>query len=58
MLPEEEAAIKRLAATVGLPVAAYLRNVALSYQFIRALDDSGVEDRYVSTVILAAWAAS
>ena len=44
VLPEEAAAIKRLAATAGLPVAAYLRNVALSYRFNRNLDDSGVED--------------
>lgn len=43
VLPEEEAAIKRLAATAGLPVAAYLRNVALSYRFNRILDDGGVE---------------
>ena len=44
VLPEEAAAIKRLAATAGLPVAAYLRNVALSHRFKRSLDDSGVED--------------
>ncbi|MCM2359750.1 MAG: conjugal transfer protein TraJ [Geobacteraceae bacterium] len=43
MLPED-AAIKRLAATVGLPVAAYLCNVALSYRFNRILDDSAVAD--------------
>lgn len=44
VLPEEETAIKRLAATAGLPVAAYLRNVALSYRFNRILYDSGVEE--------------
>ena len=58
VLPEEAAAIKRLAATAGLPVAAYLRNVALSYRFNRTWTIAELRTWYVSTVTSAAWAAS
>lgn len=44
VLPEEEAAIKRLAATAGLPVAAFLRNVGLGYRAHNILDNSRVEE--------------
>lgn len=44
VLPEEEAAIKRLAATTGLSVAAYLRNVGLGYRVHSILDNRRVED--------------
>ena len=44
VLPDEEAEIKRLAASVGLPVAAYLRNVGLGYQVPGILDNKRVEE--------------
>jgi hypothetical protein len=44
VLPDEEAAIKRMAASAGLPVAAYLRNVGLGYQVRGILDNKRVEE--------------
>lgn len=44
VLPDEEAAIKKMAASVGLPVAAYLRNVGLGYQVRGILDNKRVEE--------------
>lgn len=44
VLPEEEAEIKRLAQSVGLPVASYLRNVGLGYQVTGILDNKRVEE--------------
>ena len=42
--PDEEAAIKELAASTGLPVAVYLRNVGLGYQVYSILDHTRVEE--------------
>jgi hypothetical protein len=42
--PDEEAAIKGLAASTGLPVAVYLRNVGLGYQVSSILDHTRVEE--------------
>lgn len=44
VLPEEKATIKKLAASTGLPVAAYLRNVGLGYQVRSILDNERVEE--------------
>jgi hypothetical protein len=44
VLPVEEAAIKKMAASTGLPVAAYLRNVGLGYQVRSILDNKRVEE--------------
>lgn len=44
VLPEEEAAIRKMAASTGLPVAAYLRNVGLGYQVPSILDNERVEE--------------
>ena len=44
VLPDEEAEIKRLAASVGLSVATYLRNVGLGYQVPGILDNKRVEE--------------
>ena len=44
VLPDEEAAIKKMAASTGLSVAAYLRNVGLGYQVHSILDHKGVEE--------------
>ncbi|MBI3407696.1 MAG: conjugal transfer transcriptional regulator TraJ [Planctomycetes bacterium] len=44
VLPDEEAAIKKMAASAGLPVAAYLRNVGLGYQVRGILDNKRVEE--------------
>jgi hypothetical protein len=44
VLPDEEAAIKEMAASTGLPVAAYLRNVGLGYQVRSILDNKRVEE--------------
>lgn len=44
VLPDEEAEIKRLAASVGLSVATYLRNVGLGYQVTGILDNKRVEE--------------
>jgi hypothetical protein len=44
VLPDEEAAIKKMAASTGLPVAAYLRNVGLGYQVRSILDNKRVEE--------------
>lgn len=44
VLPEEEAEIKRMAASVGLSVATYLRNVGLGYQVTGILDNKRVEE--------------
>lgn len=44
VLPDEEAAIKNLAATAGLPVAVFMRNVVLGYQVHSILDHKGVEE--------------
>lgn len=44
VLPEEEAAIKDLAAMTGLSVAAYLRNVGLGYRVHNVLDNRRVEE--------------
>ena len=44
VLPDEEAAIKKMAASTGLPVAAYLRNVGLGYQVRGILDNKRVEE--------------
>ena len=42
--PEEEATIKQLAASTGLSVAAYLRNVGLGYPVRSILDHTRVEE--------------
>ena len=44
VLPEEEATIEQLAASSGLPVAAYLRNVGLGYPVRSILDHTRVEE--------------
>ena len=44
VLPDEEATIKQLAATTGLSVAAYLRNVGLGYPVRSILDHRRVEE--------------
>ena len=44
VLPEEEATIKQLAASTGLSVAAYLRNVGLGYPVRSILDHTRVEE--------------
>lgn len=44
VLPDEEVAIKKMAASTGLSVAAYLRNVGLGYQVHSILDNKGVEE--------------
>jgi hypothetical protein len=44
VLPDEEAAIKKMAASTGLSVAAYLRNVGLGYQVRSILDNQRVEE--------------
>ena len=44
VLPLEEATIKQMAASAGLPVAAYLRNVGLGYQVRGILDNKRVEE--------------
>ncbi len=44
VLPDEEVAIKKMAASAGLPVAAYLRNVGLGYQVRGILDNKRVEE--------------
>ena len=44
VLPDEEAAIKKMAASTGLSVAAYLRNVGLGYQVRSILDNKRVEE--------------
>ncbi len=44
VLPDEEAAIKRMAASTGLPVAVFLRNVSLGYQVHSILDHKAVEE--------------
>jgi hypothetical protein len=44
VLPNEAAAIKQMAASTGLPVAAYLRNVGLGYQVRGILDNKRVEE--------------
>jgi hypothetical protein len=44
VLPDEEALIKKMAASVGLPVAAYLRNVGMGYQVQSILDNKRVEE--------------
>lgn len=44
VLPSEEETIKRQAASSGLPVAAYLRNVGMGYQVRGILDNKRVEE--------------
>lgn len=44
VLPVEEEMIKKLAASAGLPVAAYLRNVGMGYQVRGILDNKRVEE--------------
>jgi hypothetical protein len=44
VLPDEEAQIKQLAASTGLSVAAYLRNVGMGYQVRGILDNKRVEE--------------
>lgn len=44
VLPEEESDIKSSAQAAGLPVAAYLRNVALGYRVTGILDNRRVEE--------------
>lgn len=44
VLPLEEETIKQMAASAGLPVAAYLRNVGLGYQVRGILDNKRVEE--------------
>lgn len=44
VLPDEEAIIKEMAASAGLSVAAYLRNVAMGYQIRGILDNKRVEE--------------
>ena len=43
VLPDEEVAIKKMAASTGLPVAAYLRRVGLGYPVHSTLDHKGAE---------------
>ena len=44
VLPDEAEAIKKMAASTGLSVAAYLRNVGLGYQVRSILDNKMVEE--------------
>lgn len=44
VLPDEEAAIKKMAVSTGLPVAVFLRNVSLGYQVRSILDHKAVEE--------------
>ena len=44
VLPVEEETIKKMAASAGLSVAAYLRNVGLGYQVRGILDNKRVEE--------------
>ncbi|MCU1533290.1 MAG: traJ [Arthrobacter sp.] len=44
VLPDEEAQIKELAASTGLSVASYLRNVGMGYQARSILDNQRVEE--------------
>ena len=44
VLPDEEAQIKQLAASTGLSVASYLRNVGLGYQVRGILDNKRIEE--------------
>ena len=44
VLPDEEVAIKKMAASTGLPVAVYLRRVGLGYPVHCILDNKGVEE--------------
>ena len=44
VLPDEEAVIKKMAASTGLPVAVFLRNVVLGYQVRSILDHKAVEE--------------
>ena len=44
VLPSEEQAIKTLAASAGLTVAAYLRNVSMGYKVRGILDNKRVEE--------------
>jgi hypothetical protein len=44
VLPDEASAIKQMAASTGLTVAAYLRNVGLGYQVRGILDNKRVEE--------------
>ena len=44
VLPDEEAKIKKLAATAGLTVAAYLRNVGLGYRIQGIVDYQQVRE--------------
>jgi hypothetical protein len=44
VLPDEEAAIKRQAASTGLSVAAYLRNVGMGYQVTGIVDYQYVQE--------------
>ena len=44
VLPDEEATIKKLAASTGLPVAAYLRRVGLGCEVRSILDHTRVEE--------------
>ena len=44
VLPSEKEIIKKLAASAGLPVAAYLRNVGMGYQVRGILDNKRVEE--------------
>ncbi|GAB2881058.1 conjugal transfer transcriptional regulator TraJ [Pseudoduganella ginsengisoli] len=44
VLPDEEAEIKRLAASVGLDVAPYLRNIGLGYRVSSVLDLKKVDE--------------
>ena len=44
VLPDEEVAIKKMAASTGLPVAVYLRRVGLGYPVHSILDNKGVEE--------------
>lgn len=44
VLPEEEAEIKRLARSVGLDVAPYLRNIGLGYRVSSVLDLQKVDE--------------
>jgi len=43
VLPDEKEAIQRLAASAGLPVAAYLRNLGLQYRIEGILDHEQIE---------------
>ena len=44
VLPSEEAAIKKMADSTGLPVAVYLRRVGLGYRVRNILDNRRVEE--------------